>query len=297
MAETLTVTHTTRGGDYDMLATASVAVTLVDNDIAGVAINPSNLEIDEGSDATFTVKLNTQPGNDVTVTISSRDAAVATVSLDSLTFTKATSLTFTTSNWSAQTVTVRGVEDDGAADNNTMITFGVSGYGSVTEAAPVTVTVEDDDERAVTISASTLTVEEEAAATDPPTNTYTVVLATQPEGNVTVAITSDNDDIRTNGGSATAASPYNLTFTSTNWDQPQTVAVTAINDLDGWNEEATLTHAVSGADYEAVNANAVDVTVTDNDPLGLGVSPAEYTTERVDVTEGGDLQLHVGAPD
>ena len=287
VAETLTVTHTTRGGDYDMLATASVAVTLVDKDIAGVAINPSNLEIDEGQTARFTVKLNTVPGNDVTVTISSRDAAVATVSLDSLTFTKATSLTFTTGDWnSEQTVTVRGVEDDGAANNDTMITFGVSGYGSVTEAAPVTVTVEDDDERAVTISASTLTVEEEAAATDPPTNTYTVVLATQPEGNVTVAITSDNDDIRTNGGSATAASPYNLTFTSTNWNVPQTVAVTVINDLDGWNEEATLTHAVSGADYEAVNANAVDVTVTDNDLLGLGVSPAEYTTERVDVTEG-----------
>ena len=277
--ETLTVTHTTRGGDYDMLATASVAVTLVDNDIAGVAINPSNLEIDEGSDKTFTVKLNTEPGNDVTVTISSRDAAVTTVSLDSL--------TFTTSNWkSEQTVTVRGVEDDGAADNNTTITFGVSGYGSVTTAADVTVKVKDNDQRAVTISASTLTVEEEAAATDPPTNTYTVVLATQPEGNVTVAITSDNDDIRTNGGSATAASPHNLTFTFDNWNVPQTVAVTAINDLDGWNEEATLTHAVSGADYEAVNANAVDVTVTDNDLLGLRVSPAEYTTERVDVTEG-----------
>ena len=138
----------------------------------------------------------------------------------------------------------------------------------------------------MTISASTLTVEEEAAATDPPTNTYTVVLATQPEGNVTVAITSDNDDIRVNGRSATSASPYNLTFTSTNWDQPQTVAVTAINDLDGWNEEATLTHAVSGADYEAVNADSVVVTVTDNDPLGLRVSPAEHTTEPVDVTEG-----------
>ncbi len=282
VAETLTVTHTTRGGDYDMLATASVAVTLVDDDIAGVAINPSNLEIDEGSEKTFTVKLITEPGNVVTVTMSSRDAAVATVSDDSL--------TFTTGDWSTeQEVTVAAAQDDGAANNDTMITFGVSGYGSVTEAAPVTVTVEDDDERAVTISVSALTVEEEAATADPPTNTYTVVLDTQPEqgeGNVTVAITSDNDDIRTNGGSATSASPYNLTFTSTNWDQPQTVAVTAINDLDGWNEEATLTHAVSGADYGAVNAGAVGVTVTDNDLLGLRVSPAEYTTERVDVTEG-----------
>ena len=281
VSETLTVTHTTRGGDYDMLATASVAVTLVDNDVPGVAISTSALTIRENATDTFNVKLNTQPDNNVTVTITSGDPAVATVRDDSL--------TFTTGDWSTeQEVTVAAAQDDGAANNDTMITFGVSGYGSVTEAAPVTVTVEDDDERAVTISARTLTVEEEAAATDPPTNSYTVVLATQPEGNVTVAITSDNDDIRVNGRSATSASPYNLTFTSTNWDQPQTVAVTAINDLDGWNEEATLTHAVSGADYEAVNANAVDVTVTDNDLLGLRVSPAEYTTERVPVNEGGE---------
>ena len=285
--ETPTIMHTVSGGDYGAVTVSDVAVTLVDNETASVAISTSGLTIDEGETGTFTVKL-TQPGNDVTVTISSRDAAVATVSLDSLTFTKATSLTFTTGDWSTgQEVTVRGVEDDGAADNNTTITFGVSGYGSVTSASPVTISVDDDDTRAVTISASTLTVEEEAAAA-PSTNTYTVVLATQPEGNVTVAITSDNDDIRVNRRSATSTSPYNLTFTGGNWDAPQTVTVTVVNDLDGWDEEATLTHAVSGADYGAVNANAVDVTVTDNDPLGLRVSPAEYTTQRVDVNEGGE---------
>ena len=287
VSEMLTITHTVSGGDYGAVTVSNVAVSLGDNDVAGVAITPSNLTIRENATDTFNVKLNTEPGNDVTVTISSRDAAVATVSLDSLTFTKATSLTFTTIDWnSEQTVTVRGVEDDGAADNNTTITFGVSGYGSVTTAADVTISVTDDDTRAVTISTSALTVEEEAATADPPTNTYTVVLATQPEGNVTLAITSDNADIRVNGRSATATSPYNLTFTGGNWDAPQTVTVTVVNDLDGWNEEATLTHAVRGADYAMVNADSVMVTVTDNDPLGLRVSPAEYTTERVDVTEG-----------
>ena len=287
VSEMLTITHTVSGGDYGAVTVSNVAVSLGDNDVAGVAITPSNLTIRENATDTFNVKLNTEPGNDVTVTISSRDAAVATVSLDSLTFTKATSLTFTTIDWnSEQTVTVRGVEDDRAADNNTTITFGVSGYGSVTTAADVTISVTDDDTRAVTISTSALTVEEEAATADPPTNTYTVVLATQPEGNVTLAITSDNADIRVNGRSATATSPYNLTFTGGNWDAPQTVTVTVVNDLDGWNEEATLTHAVRGADYAMVNADSVMVTVTDNDPLGLRVSPAEYTTERVDVTEG-----------
>ena len=284
--ETLTITHTVSGGDYGAVTVSSVAVMLGDNDTASVAISTSGLTIDEGETGTFTVKLNTEPGNDVTVTVTSTLEDVATVSDGSLTFTKATSLTFTTGDWSTeQEVTVRGVEDDGAADNNTTITFGVSNYGSVTSASPVTISVDDDDMRAVTISTSALTVEEEAAAADPPTNTYTVVLATQPEqgeGNVTVGITSDNDDIRVNGRSATATSPYNLTFTGGNWDAPQTVTVTVVNDLDGWNEEATLTHAVRGADYAMVNANSVMVTVTDNDPLGLRISPAE----RVEVNEG-----------
>ena len=279
--ETLTIRHAVSGGDYGGLVTAAdVGVTLVDNDTASLNISTSGVTIKEGSTGTFQVKLNTQPSsNTPDITITSSNTAVATVDPPTL--------EFTSSNWSAtQTVTVTAVHDDGAADNSTTITFGVSDYDAVLTAAPVTITVTDDDMRAVTISTSALTIEEEAAAEDPPTHTYTVVLDTQPTGNVTVGITSDNDDIRINGGSATATSPRNLTFTFGNWDQPQTVAVTAINDLDGWNEEATLTHAVSGADYEAVNANAVDVTVTDNDPLGLRVSPAEYTTERVDVTEG-----------
>ena len=79
-------------------------------------------------------------------------------------------LEFTSSNWSAtQTVTVTAVHDDGAADNSTTITFGVSDYDAVLTAAPVTITVTDDDMRAVTISTSALTIEEEAAAEDPPT--------------------------------------------------------------------------------------------------------------------------------
>ena len=277
--ETLTITHTAIGGDYGTVKPASVAVRLRDDDTASIAISTSGLTIDEGQTARFTVKLNTEPDNDVTVTITSGNPAVATVSDDSL--------TFTTGDWSTeQDVTVTAADDDGAADNDTMISFDVSGYGSVTTAAPITVSVEDDDTRAVSINTSALTIEEEAAPADPPTNTYTVVLDTQPTGNATVGITSDNADIRVNGRRATATSPYNLTFTSTNWNTDQTVTVTVVNDLDGWNEEATLTHDVRGADYAMVNTNSVEVTVTDNDPLGLRVRPAEYTSERVEVSEG-----------
>ena len=166
------------------------------------------------------------------------------------------SLTFTTGDWSTeQAVTVTAADDDGAADNDTMISFEVSGYGSVTTAAPITVSVEDDDTRAVSINTSALTVEEEAAPAGPPTNTYTVVLDTQPTGNVTVAITSNNADV--------TVMPESLIFTTSDWNQPQTVAVTAAGDADATDDTATLTHKASGSDYSATAT--VTVTVTDLD--------------------------------
>src|SRR5204863_433360 len=51
--------------------------------------------------------------------------------------------------------------------------------------------------------------------------TYTLVLNTPPTADVTVT---------TNGGSQLATSPTSVTFTTANWNVPQTVTVTAIDD-------------------------------------------------------------------
>ena len=70
--------------------------------------------MDEGATDSFTVKLNTQPSGDVTVTVSSDDGAAASVSSDGgATQAGSVDLTFTVDNWATeQTVTVTGVEDD-----------------------------------------------------------------------------------------------------------------------------------------------------------------------------------------
>ena len=64
--------------------------------------------------------------------------------------------------------------------------------------------------------------------------TYTVVLNTQPSGDVTVAISSNNTDV--------SASPSPLTFTTTTWSTEQTVTVSAGQDDDAANDTAALTH-------------------------------------------------------
>lgn len=60
---------------------------------------------ENGTQAAFTVKLNSQPTDDVTIPVSSNDTSEGMVS--------PTSLTFTSANWDInQTVTVTGVDDN-----------------------------------------------------------------------------------------------------------------------------------------------------------------------------------------
>ena len=87
---------------------------------------------------------------------------------------------------------------------------------------------------------------------------YTAVLATRPPGPVTIAVEGSV------AGAVTVA-PARLTFTAANWEQAQTVTVTAPEDADAEDERTVLSHVVSG--YGAVGAAAsVPVEVRDNDP-------------------------------
>ena len=264
----VTLTHTVTGtGEYADVTADSVTVTIDETDKAGVTISESALSIEEGAIATYTVVLDTQPSDDVEVAIAGHADTDITLSGD--TFTDDT-LTFTAENWStAQTVTVAADEDDDAAsDAAVTLTHTVTGtaeYATVT-AESVTVTITDNDTANVTISKTALSIEEGAS------DTYTVVLDTKPTADVTVAIAGHADtDITLSGDT--------LTFTSENWDDAQTVTVTAKEDDDAVNEEeATLTHTVTGtAEYADVTADRVTVTITDNDTADVTISESELT--------------------
>ena len=68
-----------------------------------------------------------------------------------------------------------------------------------------------------------------------------------------------------------------LTFTSTNWNEAQTVTVRVAEDGDALADETvTLTHEVSGGDYgtNAVTAEPVEVVIIETDTPTLSVSDA-----------------------
>ena len=263
--------------EYDAVSIAGVAVTVTDDETAGVTVSETTLTVAEGANATYTVKLNTQPASNVVIGVTKTGSSDVTAS--------PATLTFTTSNWStAQTVTVRAAQDADTVNDAASIAHAVVAASSADEfdavtIAGVAVTVTDDDTAGVTVSASTLSVTEGASAT------YTVVLNTQPASNVVISVTKT-------GSTDVTASPATLTFTTSNWSTAQTVTVRAAQDADTVNDAASIAHAVVAAssadEFDAVTIAGVAVTVTDDDTAGVTVSASTLS-----VTEGASATYTV----
>ena len=246
-----------------------IEVPIIDNDTAGVTVTPTELTVAEGSSNTYTVVLDTQPAGDVTVTI--EGVAGTDLTLDKIT------LTFTAQDWNTpQTVTVTAGQDHDAVDDTAALTHAVTSVDDANynglNVRSVDVTITDDDRVRVTVSETSLDIEEGGS------DTYTVVLDTQPTGDVTVTI----DGV---AGTDLTLDKTTLTFTAQDWNTPQTVAVTSVQDHDGVDDTVALAHTVTSVDdanYNGLSVRSVDVTVTDDDTVGVTVSETSLTME-----EGG----------
>ena len=107
---------------------------------------------------------------------------------------------------------------------------------------------------------------------------YTIALAGQPAGAVTVTPTSSNSDV-----TITGITPP-LSFDGTNWNTPQTVGVTAGQDGDALNDIAYIDHAVTGIPGLTAGGR-LTLTVTDDETQGLTLAATTLTGSGV--TEGG----------
>ena len=256
--EEVTLSHTARGGGYDGVRIAALTVTVVDNDAAGVTVGPTSIAVAEGgAGGSYTVMLDTEPSGTVTVTVEDTGDDV-TVSPSTLTFDGTTWAT-------AQTVTVEAVDNAIVeGQEEVTLTHTVAGYGEVTEAADVTVTVVDNDAAGVTVGPTSISATEGGAA-----GSYRVVLGSEPSGTVTVTVDGAVDDLK--------VSPSTVTFDGTTWATAQTVMVEAVDDaIAEGQEEVTLTHMVAGYG-EVTEAADVTVTVVDNDTAGVTVSHSALT--------------------
>jgi len=243
--------------------------------LAGLAIVES-LDLTTVSEAgmtdTFTVALTARPDSDVVLRVTSVDVTEVTVD--------PSVLVFTPDNWSTpQTVTVAGV-DDWRIDGPQAALLTVSVDNWLSDPAfymlerTVNATNRDDDFASLQVSKTSATVSESGT-----TDAFTVVLSAQPDFNVELSVTSDDT------GEVTV-SPIWLTFTPADWNLPQTVTLTGVDDawIDGsQSSDVAVTVDSDTSDFHfAYLAESIGVTTMDDDVAGFTVSPAA-----VIVSEGG----------
>jgi hypothetical protein len=253
-------------------------VTNQDNE--GIIIDPPGLLLttEAGNTDTFTVILNTAPSDNVTFTLSSSDPTEGTVS--------PTSLTFTPSDYDTpQTVTITGMNDDLDDDDilYTIITApATSGDTNYDGADPIDVAVtnaDNDIADIIIIPTSGLITAEDGS-----TDTFTVVLSSQPTHDVIIGLLSSDLSEGT-------ISPTGLTFTPLGWSTPQTVTITGVRDFtdDGPVPYTIIIAPAISEDSNYHGLNPEDVSVTN------------YTTlddeDSDSVPNEGDNCLYVSNPD
>ena len=248
----------TVGGYTTELTLPSVVVTTNDNDIP-VRISETEITPDEGDTegTTYTVALLTVPTDEVTINVM-EDSDAIEVSPSTLTFTT------DPGNYNAgQPVTVRAVADDDNISEMVTITHRVAttvGIYTADLSIPNVEVTALDDELGVRISETAITAVEGGAA-----STYTVALQTAPTSGVVTINVMEMEDNPT-----ITVSPSMLMFSTSTWNTPQTVSVTAMIDgSDNIGETTTITHAVNadvGGYTTGLTIPNVVVTVTEDVP-------------------------------
>ena len=265
--DSVTLVHTAAGGEYAG-AKSDVAVTVDDDETVSVVLSKSSLTVVEGDTAgqTYTVKLSHEPSVEITVTVTGQDET----DLELTGLGEGNTLTFDATSWSvAQTVTVKAEQDDDGADDPVTLTHAATGgeYQGVAEDLPVT--VDDDETVSIVLSETTLTVIEG----DTTGQTYTVKLSHEPSVEVTVTVTGqDTTDLDLTG----LGEGDTLTFTTSTWDDAQTVTVKAGEDTDAKNDSVTLVHTAAGGEYAGAKSD-VAVTVDDDETVSVVLSKSSLT--------------------
>jgi hypothetical protein len=269
---TLAIAHQAADGGFTGLAAPDLTVGVGDNDAAGVVVSAAAVAVSEnGSQASFTISLTSQPTADISIAVASGNTAEAQVS--------PATVVFTTANWATpQTVIVTGV-DDQVDDGDAVVLIGLAlpvsadaAYAAI-DPADVAVTVADNDARAVLATPATLVTDESGGSVS-----LSVSLATKPTATVTVAVASSST-------AEAAVSPATLTFTVANWSTAQTVTVTGVDDAVADGPAAfQVTASASGGDYAGVSAAPVVGINQDNDQPAVLVAQSGGSTV---VAEGG----------
>ncbi len=222
----------------------------------------------EGQSSEYTIVLNTQPSDDVTINFQVDTNKIAAIP----------SVTFTPDNWNTpQTITVTAEQVDG--NDATIIIPNVAASSAEeylnANLNDLIVDIIDSETAGVTIfnSNGSTNISEDGA-----TDTYRIVLNTQPSSDVTINVAFDSTQLTTT---------ETITFTPENWNIKQELTVTPQDDNiaeDAHTSEINFQVTPnSDSDYQNLIIDPLTVNITDNDFAGVSIE----LDETVDVTESG----------
>ena len=113
---------------------------------------------------------------------------------------------------------------------------------------------------------------------------YTVVLDEQPPEPVMVTVVQPmNPDVKVDTDPSTSGNQKRVSFTTTNWNTPQTVTISAVEDVDAVDEEATIEHAASYNGRPGRVSGYVQVSVADSDTVTEDVGTVDINERRPSV--------------
>ena len=249
------------------LAPENRSVITIDDDIGDFVLSEVNGNLKEEpplNSVSFTVTLTAEPPSDVTIDFTSSDLSEATI-INS-------SLTFSSLNWNIpQTVNLQSVDDLIFDDNQTtIITGSVSSSSDISftgaEDKTVEVITEDNEEVGVVVN-----VLDNLTSESGDTGSFEIYLDTEPIAEVFIDLSSSNEQ------EGILASPV-VSFNSSNWNIPQNIIVTGIEDnppvSDGAIDYLIVTGNVSSTDtnYNKLDGSTIDdvlMSNQDNDSPGI----------------------------
>ena len=265
---------------------SDVTLTIADDDVRGVILSRTSLEIDEGDSGIYTVALNSEPTAAVTVT-PTRTSGDSDLSVSG-------ALTFTADNWdTAQTVTVSAAQDSDADDDTAVIGHSVAGgdYADLV-AESVTVTVNDDEtaSNGVTLTAAPTSLTESASAA-------TVTVTATLNGSTRDADTPIAVNVGSGSGTATvgvdfaAVGAFTITIPANTLSQTGTFSLDPIQDAI---DEPDETVAVDGSTtVGGISVTDTAITITDDDfapTVALMLTPT--TIAESDDPQTNDIEEH-----
>lgn len=216
----------------------STSVEIADSNVAGFDVrNSSNVPaataIASTTEDQFVVaseqwiRLISKPKTDITVFVASSDSSEAVIATDpAKSGTESVQLKFTPTNWNQfQKFYLKGV-DDLSSDGISSYRFVVSAVGE--DDVYRSLTPREFNGRNADNDIAGLTVSSPQATVAGRANVFSVKLNTQPIGEIRVTMTPRNDQVAIND--SRGGDPVTLVYNSFNWNIPQLVKVTAVDD-------------------------------------------------------------------